>query len=95
MSRASATAFVFFVFGKPPDLCEAIACLERITGKKMNVAYSDGNRIGDHIWWISDVHKFQSHYPGYELQYNCRAILQEIHDRNQERWRESSRVALA
>jgi hypothetical protein len=28
VSRASATASVFFVFGKPPDLCEAIACLE-------------------------------------------------------------------
>ena len=28
VSRASATSSVFFVFGKPPDLCEAIACLE-------------------------------------------------------------------
>src|SRR5580704_7200217 len=26
--RASAIASVFFVFGKPPYLCEAIACLE-------------------------------------------------------------------
>jgi hypothetical protein len=28
VSSASATALVFLVFGKPPDLCQAIACLE-------------------------------------------------------------------
>ena len=40
---------------------------------------------GDHIWWISDIRKFQSHYPGYELQFDSMAILREIHDRNHER----------
>ena len=24
-----------------------------------------GNRIGDHIWWIGDNGRFQSHYPGW------------------------------
>ena len=38
---------------------EAIAVCEQMAGKKMNVVYSDQNRIGDHIWYISDTRKFQ------------------------------------
>ena len=37
------------------------------------------NRIGDHIWWISDVRKFQSHYPTWKFRYGMREILEEIH----------------
>lgn len=37
------------------SMLEAINLCEEITGKKMNYTYSEGNRIGDHIWWISDV----------------------------------------
>ena len=36
------------------------------------------NRIGDHIWWISDVRKFQSHFPGWSYRYGIRDILKEI-----------------
>lgn len=58
---------------------EAIALCEEITGKKMNYAYMEDNRIGDHIWWIGDVRKFQAHYPGWNLNYDIRAILEEIY----------------
>jgi len=68
---------------------------EQISGREMNWEYSPDNRLGDHIWWISDIRKFQSHFPGYELRFDCHAILQEIHDRNRERWREFVRVAQA
>src|SRR5207237_1067712 len=44
------------------SMLEAIAICEKLAGKKMNVTYEEGNRIGDHIWYISDVRKFQSHY---------------------------------
>lgn len=74
---------------------EAISMCEQISGRKMNWEYCPDNRLGDHIWWISDIRKFQSHYPGYELRFDSHAILREIHDRNQERWMRSSRVALA
>jgi CDP-paratose 2-epimerase len=77
------------------SMLEAISMCEDISGCAMNWEYGAENRTGDHIWWISDISKFQSHYPGYELQFDCRAILQEIHDRNQERWRDFSRAALA
>jgi CDP-paratose 2-epimerase len=57
---------------------EAIAVCEGLTGKAMKVRYSDENRIGDHIWWISSVEKFKAHYPGWNLTYDVPAILKEI-----------------
>ena len=38
------------------------------------------NRIGDHIWWISNVGKFKSHYPNWRYKYDLNALLHEIHD---------------
>lgn len=57
---------------------EAIIKLEKITGKKANVKYSKTNRIGDHIWYISDVSKFQKHYPTWKYKYGIDDILKEI-----------------
>ena len=59
---------------------EAIALCERITGQAMRVTYVEENRLGDHIWWISDVRKFQSDYPAWTLTYDVPAILEEIHE---------------
>lgn len=61
------------------SMAEAIDLCEQITGQKMNYSYSEDNRIGDHIWWISDVSKFKSHYTGWEYKYNLVDILQQIH----------------
>lgn len=59
---------------------EAITISEEITGKKMNFSYSENNRIGDHIWYISDVSKFKQHYPDWTWKYNLQDILVQIHD---------------
>ncbi|MFK7935523.1 MAG: NAD-dependent epimerase/dehydratase family protein [Saprospiraceae bacterium] len=58
---------------------EAIHMCEAITGKKMNYSYSETNRIGDHIWWISDVSKFKNDYPEWNWKYNINDILTQIH----------------
>ncbi len=58
---------------------EAITICEEITNKKMNTLYVDDNRVGDHIWWVSSVEKFKSHYAHWTLTYNVPAILQEIY----------------
>lgn len=62
------------------SMLEAIAICEEITGSKMNYVYSENNRIGDHIWWISDVSKFKDHYPGWNWKYNLTDILSQIHE---------------
>jgi CDP-paratose 2-epimerase len=58
---------------------EAIALCEEISGKKMVTRYVEENRIGDHIWYVSDVRRFQSHYPGWRYEYDLRAIVEEIY----------------
>jgi CDP-paratose 2-epimerase len=62
------------------SMLEAIEACERISGRRLNWTYVEDNRIGDHIWWVSNVSKFQGQFPGWGYQYNLEAILQEIHD---------------
>ena len=72
---------VYNVGGSRHSSCsmqEAIQMCEEITGRKMIISYSDENRIGDHIWWISDVRKFQCHYPDWQYTYGIHEILGEI-----------------
>ena len=61
------------------SMLEAIALCEEISGKKLNWTYVEDNRIGDHIWWVSNVRKFQKHYPDWKYQFDLKAILQQIH----------------
>jgi CDP-paratose 2-epimerase len=62
------------------SMLEAIDLCERITGNKMNYVYTEDNRIGDHIWWISDVSKFKAHYPGWNWKYDLTDILVQINE---------------
>ena len=57
---------------------EAIALCEEITGNKMNIQYSEINRIGDHIWYISDLSKFKQHYSEWNWKYDLRTTAVEI-----------------
>ncbi|WP_298397557.1 NAD-dependent epimerase/dehydratase family protein [Flavobacterium sp.] len=61
------------------SMAEAIAMCEQITGKPMNYEYTEVNRVGDHIWWISDVSKFKEHYPEWTWKYNINDILSQIY----------------
>jgi CDP-paratose 2-epimerase len=67
------------------SMLEAITMCEKITGKKIDYSYSDTNRIGDHIWYISDLSKFKSHYPEWNWKYNLEDTLLQIHDGISER----------
>jgi CDP-paratose 2-epimerase len=62
------------------SMIEAIALCEEISGRKLSWTYTETNRIGDHIWYVSDVGKFQSHYPQWSYRYDLRAILEAIYD---------------
>jgi CDP-paratose 2-epimerase len=80
--RAPRSGEVYNLGGSRHSNCsmlEAIKLCQEISGKKLDWTYVEDNRIGDHIWWISDVRKFQSHYPAWKYRYNLRGILEEIH----------------
>jgi CDP-paratose 2-epimerase len=62
------------------SMLEAITITERLTGRPLQWAYHDTGRIGDHIWWISDMQKMQTHYPGWSLAYNIDRIIAEIYE---------------
>jgi len=68
------------------SMLEAIKECEAIAEKKLDWSYQETNRIGDHIWWISDVQKFKNHYPNWELSYTVTNILKEIFTENISRW---------
>ncbi|MDC0613352.1 NAD-dependent epimerase/dehydratase family protein [Akkermansiaceae bacterium] len=57
---------------------EAIRICQQITGKKMRCQYFNDNRIGDHIWYISDTNKFKDHYPNWTQTKDVMDILGEI-----------------
>src|SRR5438132_2028392 len=61
------------------SILEAIELCEEISGRRLKWNYEETHRAGDHIWWISDVRKFQQHYPGWKFRYGLREILDEIH----------------
>ncbi len=60
------------------SILEAIEIGESFTGKKLKWKYAETNRVGDHIWWISDVSKFKCHYPNWDYKYNLNDIITQI-----------------
>jgi CDP-paratose 2-epimerase len=68
------------------SMLEAIAFCQDIAGKELTYSYTDDNRSGDHIWYISDLAKFKSKYPNWSITYDVPRILKEIYEQNIERW---------
>jgi CDP-paratose 2-epimerase len=64
--------------GNSVSMLEAISKLEMITGKKLSWEYVDAPRVGDHICYISDLTKFRSHYPSWNLTKSLDETLVEI-----------------
>ena len=72
---------VYNLGGCRPNSCsmlEAISAAEELTGKKMNTTYKDENRKGDHICYISDMGKFQKHYPTWSITKSLDQIYSEL-----------------
>ncbi len=60
------------------SMIEAINIIREISGRELDYTLSGEARSGDHIWWISDVRKFQDHFPGWRLTIDIEQILQQI-----------------
>ena len=64
--------------GNSVSMLEAIAKIADMTGKKLAWNYVEEARKGDHICYISDLRKFQAHYPNWKITRNLDTIFQEI-----------------
>jgi len=60
------------------SMLEAIAMVEKISGKKINWSYVDQNRIGDHICYISDLSKLKAHFPNWKISRSLDMIIGEM-----------------
>jgi CDP-paratose 2-epimerase len=62
------------------SILEAIEKIEQLGGGKLNYSLSDEARSGDHIWYVSDIRRFQHNYPEWEYEYDIDMILGEMID---------------
>jgi len=60
------------------SMLEAIALCEELSGRRLDWSYQEQNRVGDHIWWVSDVSKFRAHYPEWEYKYTLRDTMEQL-----------------
>ena len=68
------------------SVLEAIDLIAELSGHKVSYTLSDEARSGDHIWWISDVRRFQKDYPAWAYTFDLRATLREMIDAASERY---------
>ena len=60
------------------SLLECIDLIEQVSHKRARLSYTDQNRQGDHICYYSDLRKFRSHFPSWQLTYNLERIVHEM-----------------
>jgi len=60
------------------SVVEALDYVEKNANIKIKRNYQKINRIGDHIWYISDTKKFRNHYPAWKQKYNTKKIIEEL-----------------
>lgn len=68
------------------SMLEAIDLCQEVSGRKLDWQYSETNRTGDHIWWISDISRFQADYPGYALKYDIKEVIRDLFENGAARW---------
>jgi CDP-paratose 2-epimerase len=69
------------------SMLEAVQIAQELSGRELDWHYSEPARQGDHVWWITDLRKFRSHYPDWAPRHDLRAILAQIHDAAVRRYR--------
>ncbi len=76
------------------SVLDCIVLIEEIGGYRVNWSYSETHRIGDHICYISDLRKLQSHYPEWRITRPLRSIIAEMIAAEERRAEEAGLFAL-
>ena len=62
------------------SIIEALNMVENIAGIKVKKKILKQNRVGDHIWYISNTKKFKKKYPNWKQKFSTRRIITELID---------------
>lgn len=62
------------------SILEAFKMIESISGKEMLYEYTDKNREGDHICYISDLSKMKDHFPNWTVTKDIKTVFTEIYE---------------
>lgn len=62
------------------SILEAFDLISSISGKEMVYKYSETNRIGDHMCYISDLSKMKEHYPNWDITKDLQTTFKEIYE---------------
>ena len=57
---------------------EALEITEKISNIKIERKILKQNRVGDHIWYVSNMNKFKKDYPGWKQRYSTLKIIKEL-----------------
>ena len=60
------------------SILEAFNIIESLTNIFTKKEVKKENRVGDHIWYVSSMKKFKSHYPKWKQKYNSKKIIDEL-----------------
>jgi len=60
------------------SVIEALNIVEDIAGIKIKKKILKQNRIGDHIWYVSNTRKFKKKYPNWKQKFSTRRIINEL-----------------
>ena len=60
------------------SIIEAIQIIEELTSTHFEWELKKENRVGDHIWYVSNMKKFKNDYPKWKQIYNSEKIIGEL-----------------
>jgi CDP-paratose 2-epimerase len=60
------------------SIIEALEIVEYVSQIQIRREFIKKNRVGDHIWYISNTNKFKKHYPNWKQRYDTKKIISEL-----------------
>ena len=60
------------------SIIEALNMIEKLSNIKIRRKILRNNRVGDHIWYVSNLGKFKKHYPKWRQIYSTKKIINEL-----------------
>ena len=60
------------------SILEALKIVEDSIKIKIKKKVIKENRVGDHIWYVSNMNKFRKHYPKWKQIYSTKKIIYEL-----------------